>query len=914
MQLPSPQSSTEQGRKKKRNRLTIVCRRCRVKKTQCDKQLPCSKCVKANCPDLCFYDSQRPRSEEKLAEMEGMIKENIDKQIMEHAIHKQADTLSSPVVTSVQMLAPSVLLEDNDFMIGVNPIVRLTDIINMHMDLSTLSSDHAAAMPFGPGSPLDAPVLRTSSTFKPFKSSTRPISFVQLSQQEPGARLFWKLADREEKLRLMTVQNFHAQQRNDVLKDARAVFGKQFISTDLAQSPDAAKAVSEYGQSLGLSFTEGYSDDDDFQVSLQKVLPHKLALLKYLERFFRKVYPVYPVLDEFWVYEQVDRLLKYSPSGETLEAVNIGNRNDLVILSVLLFTLRLAYLSYFTPVRETNETMLNTTNIGPVPMINAQINLSAVDLAYKLYAEGSYRRKLLFLLVQACLLKCINRMYAQANELAVYNVHADDSCGHVIQMALGLSMERDPDNMAGIEVSERQSNLRRKVWHVLVQLDYSMSYLLFSPRVIGYNCYNTKVPTFSAALSNIKDLELEALAVELICQINDALTAGSDLLDLCLNLQLPYKVMDVLEKLNDFELYIQEKLGNVTNYFTHQNHHNHNNRLKKLAKLRILLTLKLFLGNVYYFLHLYYNYKKVRDLDHFFLRKVLLLLYSELNFLSPELIFSRDPMFDSTFFMVLSPIVQLYLHMIAIIGLGMAIRLNCSIILMDRPGDPAGERLELMKVLARRNEYFVLRKLKLCKLFSERYFYSWKCIKTNAFGYKMISTNSLYMNNVSALDKVTISWTDRQLDEITRAVPEGVSLLPSNISDMQSHCYYSSSGIDDADLTGTDLLKTVQTDNFWFVLNAVTGTDPFAAPICLRFEDTADSTAVKMEDHERGDTRSSSDSVNVSSIETSLADNNSVSTPNDCVPLGGITQPNAFEILEHNLFSTDWSIDDFFTL
>lgn len=51
----------EQSQKKKRLRPVVVCTHCRKRKIKCDKQLPCSNCVKVNLGDSCTYDSQLDR-------------------------------------------------------------------------------------------------------------------------------------------------------------------------------------------------------------------------------------------------------------------------------------------------------------------------------------------------------------------------------------------------------------------------------------------------------------------------------------------------------------------------------------------------------------------------------------------------------------------------------------------------------------------------------------------------------------------------------------------------------------------------------------------------------------------------------------------------------------------------------------
>ena len=58
------------GQKRKRLRAVIVCTYCRRRKVKCDKQLPCSNCVKVGIADTCTYDSHTDKKGKDKYEME----------------------------------------------------------------------------------------------------------------------------------------------------------------------------------------------------------------------------------------------------------------------------------------------------------------------------------------------------------------------------------------------------------------------------------------------------------------------------------------------------------------------------------------------------------------------------------------------------------------------------------------------------------------------------------------------------------------------------------------------------------------------------------------------------------------------------------------------------------------------------
>lgn len=59
--IGSTTSNSDPSRKKKRLRPVVVCTHCRKRKIKCDKQMPCSNCVKVNIGDSCTYDPHLER-------------------------------------------------------------------------------------------------------------------------------------------------------------------------------------------------------------------------------------------------------------------------------------------------------------------------------------------------------------------------------------------------------------------------------------------------------------------------------------------------------------------------------------------------------------------------------------------------------------------------------------------------------------------------------------------------------------------------------------------------------------------------------------------------------------------------------------------------------------------------------------
>ncbi|KAF7580227.1 Fungal Zn(2)-Cys(6) binuclear cluster domain family protein [Clavispora lusitaniae] len=898
-------------KRRKRNRLTVVCQRCRLKKAKCDKKQPCETCSKSKCPELCIYENSTIDKKPSSVSLNSV---GISApQSIESIPQSRMDSLDSESNTPKESTTSSishVVIETSDFLIGVNPVVRSSNMVNMYMDLTV---DSPSSMMSGNE--------HSFRMFKCYRHSHRPVPFVELSQQEPGSQLYWRYKGKEN-LKLMTIQNFEPESlRNELAIATRTRFGERYIhSKSEAQSlgittKDRTIQLSAYGISFGHSFTPETYDNENQLENLRAILPDRHSLLGYVKRFFEVIYPVYPIIDEEWMFGQITRLLRFSPTGE-LDNVLMMSRDDHVIISILLLVLRLAYLSYFTNVADHNERILRTVRSsfpGAATLENSPVTLTAVSVASEFLERGSKGRKTSLVTLQANIMKCILRLLASDRENGFSILHDNTNCAKLIQMAISLSMERDPDYIAEYSpAGKKLSNLRRKIWYVLVRLDLTMSYLFHCPRSITSEMYNTKLPVFSPSASNIEDLTLEKEVLDSMSEIHSVMEAGCSLLDISLNVKDLFKANDVLQKLTDFEQCIQDVIGTPSEYLSGQRPSKYTSNVLTVSALQTQLILKLFIGNAYYFFYLYYKYRNKSELEYFFLRKVLIIMFVEMNIYSMELMFLKHDIVNSEFFLFMSPVLLLYVHGIAMVGLGLAIRLDCSVIVAESSNHTTSEHVELLKKLTQRNECFVLGKLKLCKFMSERYFYAWKCSKSFGHGYKTIYEAEFYVNYIEELSKTSVSWTTRQQEEMMDLIPSAVPEVVAGVGDISRYTYCSDSSMEDADLKGDDLLKTIQTDHFWICFNTVKESIYSDFPVTEELE----IFGAKTQNSVLPEQGTSESSV----MRTPLSGDENLDTklPQSIVPVkdtryvSNFMDQNPQEIIDFNLFSTDWTIDELF--
>lgn len=912
---------SDQPRPRKRNRLTKVCRRCRAKKSKCDLQQPCSQCIKRGCPDQCEYGAPVKKEAPMLRTssvvlgasngsdlLEKLLPNDLNANIQRHlSARSRAHTqgLISTSHNSPPTPLPTVVLEENEYLIGVNPIVGTGDVLNFHMDFLVLLQG----------------MNYTLKRFTGLKRTARPLMFIVLSQQEPGARLFWDYEE-SSSMKLITVSTFAKPVQQSTIDNVKQVFADRYIPSyqEIAAAGGSLtkrtrNLISQYGFPLAITFTKDFHESDPIPVSLRKVLPPKLLVVALMRRFFRKLYAHYPIIDESWTYSQIDRIIQYLPDGQVVENVNIQNREDLAVLAYVLIILRLSYMSQFSNVKDHNEAklrMMGTFADEEHFSMQFPITMDAIELAASFLQKARLPLKTSFVVLQASIFMCVYRSVALESEAGCNTMATIENCGSLTQMAISLALDRDPDSLWD-PMDDKTKLLRRKVWYFLVTLDFNTSYQFFCPLTIRPNLYDTKIPEYTNGISNIADEQFEKQTIASLAKIYQTQLAGLALLEICVDLQNLHKSSDLVQCLNDFEYKLGQAFGVVPDYFNDKTASVHPSI--KILNLRILVTLRLFIATIYYFLHMFYKYKGDHSYDFFFFRKMVLIVFSEMNYFCSELFFICDRFFDDTFTMIMSPLILFYTHIIAVACLGFAIRLNCSLIVLESSGETNSSMVSSLKSLETKNEFFVLRKLKLNKLLGERYFYAWKTTKSNSFGYNMVYQNKLYNADIDLLKKANVTWTERQQYELENIIPTDVPHELSNAGDIGHLCYYSNRSIDDADLRGIDLAKTVQTDNLWINFNYLIDVDPYSTNFPKRVAidsfpfKNAHRDATRPVTPRSETTLSFSENVAQSpkDAKPSLVTPTPVEQPPQ-PPLFGVT-PN--ELLDFNLFSTDWTIEDF---
>ncbi|SCU90637.1 LAME_0E09406g1_1 [Lachancea meyersii CBS 8951] len=285
---------------------------------------------------------------------------------------------------------------------------------------------------------------------------------------------------------------------------------------------------------------------DQAIAELCKMLPPKRVIASIVEKFFKHIYPVIPILDERSFKHQINQIIQVKDEGITLQ---LSKPSDCCTLGILIIILRITWLSLpqnacdvdlgpqcgalFIPrvstatvlqSREDQFLMSYETSAKAIHLVrkylirldeltsfsNSNVNLTTVQFAifYKLY-------------LMCCTEKTID------TQLNTFTSTSQDNEAHqmllssIVQMAFSCGLHRDPDNFPQLTAStngklnkeavsnaERLKHTWRKTWYAIVSLDVQQSTSLGSPRLLRNlrDFSDTKLPC-SSKIDYVRDIK-----------------------------------------------------------------------------------------------------------------------------------------------------------------------------------------------------------------------------------------------------------------------------------------------------------------------------------------------------------------------------------------------------------------------
>ncbi|KAK6461751.1 fungal transcriptional regulatory protein [Scheffersomyces coipomensis] len=444
------------------------------------------------------------------------------------------------------------------------------------------------------------------------------------------------------------------------------------------------------------------------ETGLLKLLPSRKTLWLLVRRFFSKVYPFIPIIDERDFRTRISKLLdEESFEHIPFSSITLDNKYDFTYIGILLIILRLSYLSYFSnDLNSNNPVFINDQSSKSLELkfvLENPITLQNIIIAQKCLDEFNiFERTNVKVLQLAILLRTYRHLAPEEGD----GPDGGDSqvlTSTLVNMATNLGINREPKSL-----DKRDKNLFRKLAIHLRNLDSSEFLCYGTPRSINNRYFDIQCPFHESNSSNLIDTDLEYEVIEAYDVIGLKFKLLSDLYDLIIDLNKSTSINLITEKLNFLNKNLLPDLK-------------HSNSLSQVANVcqtkSSLLGLQ-FIMSVQYIIFMHYESYGLFSLSFTYIYDILkLIVLHVLPFIK-----TVNAKFENSDLMIVIPIIQtLYLKSMLMLC-AVLIRTNISI----QNEEKSSERIKYLILLSVSLRNCCIELLKAFANVSTRYYYFWR--------------------------------------------------------------------------------------------------------------------------------------------------------------------------------------------
>lgn len=757
----------ESNSSKKRQRLILVCDNCHKRKIKCDRKFPCSSCQSRQIGALCRYSNL----EEELSK-QGKTTEDIKND--EHEIHvelinlrNKVKTLEKNLLLSYYSITPEksddqdtaadsvphhnvidlITFNSRDIMIGFNPIKSLDDNTSMFMEPQSQiqnTIDHAYEASIE-GSPLlFASIIRKEVGFQIFinnKQLSAP-NFVprhnSLGMGRPIDSLN-KICEAEE--------------------EAKRYFGEAFIPRLFTYSEfdtsNLKRAITLFLEESGLVFyLEKPLRNSSMYTRIVSLLPPKPIILKYLRFYFTKINPFFPIFDFNMFLTNIDRII-LEDSNIGLR-INIEQKVDIVQISSLLLMLKISH-SYLIYYRES----CSRNPEGPVDqdslaLLEYPIYYQLIQLAKDCLKEFDLHSTKKLSVLQAFILTSINNVISFENNSNLKD--SDSLIPSMIQIAINLGLNRDPENHPEDVLTAEQKELRCNIWAVLIMLE-TLDAAIYGKCITDDSI--SDVGSKSRTSSMVLDLHelLKPLRLHFHALVKEVRNAPG-----------PYSLKVITYHLSELEKLVELNFGSITSYILTNNEFIENDY--RLLKLLCLLHFKLFLMKFYFLLYSFYQSKDESDLLFYYFKKLNTTFMIDF---SPLFQFLPGSTSNPLVRVLINPVTIRYCSLFIIHGYLSVLHIKYS----SDYSNISEQKKSLLYALCSKMITAQRYSLSYFAPLAKKYYLAWKSCTTLLFGLFKFRTNDSF-KEIKFIKGSFHNFTEAQVSDITKNVDIFLSRIGIN--------------------------------------------------------------------------------------------------------------------------------------
>lgn len=555
---------------------------------------------------------------------------------------------------------------------------------------------------------------------------------------------------------------------------------------------DFRKKINEKARALGLTVFEGDLDGaHDLFDKIQMVMPTYKVVWMLVDRFFARVYPFFPFVDQFDFEENLERILgSKTRAHEKIQKLHMQKRMDLAFLALLLMILRFGYLTLFTNSDAINEANFRSTDPSPKAqeikflMMNP-IDMDVVDVAQMCLLQFGYLRVSNLQLLQLSLFIKLYFSFAPENGDSPEDTNSQSYTAMLINMAMSLGLHREPDNLAVKVRDDRTSNLCRKIWYYLLIIDLHNGMSNGAALCVRREMFDTSPPYYKPGNENVRDIEVEKEAVDSLRRIDRCYDMLNSVVGKISSVGAPLKLKDLCLQLSDLEI---EYIKDQQPYFLQHIRLNLAIDVSQAISTKIYFQASFFLVSIAFHFFNFYERNGHIDLAYFYLKKVVgVAIYNMMPFYE-DYVDKSHIWFQNSTDLSVTPSFQALVHkcMItiqAIMARARFSQLQCETLpthVDDMSSNPEyKKRYELIVETFDLCDKCLLCFVNALSKLSSRFYYSWRCVKAYK-GLKRARDGTDYYLNFCKGKEAYMLFSTPMLEDLNTLLKDSLDLVKKN--------------------------------------------------------------------------------------------------------------------------------------
>lgn len=841
---------------KRRIRKKLVCINCHLRKIKCDKQQPCSNCVRFKISSSCRYDNDSTSINDD-ANKEHTVNETLSQPI-EMVSKSVSSGSSSPIPVGGRLT-----LSDGPTPIYLHPENR--DYGRYQTAIPTVLSNpstqnfHATDKHYKPIF-IDKKFSSGLSHFlsvlcyNPIPISDFDFNLLSVFQHDPSGKGMIML-NMYHVLPLITPFHSHSPTRlvmtcirrsysngidlfrdtlDNVVKEVEEFSARYFDKKYLVPlEPSLGKnftetknIVSELGSRIGIHFISDFTRSD-IKNEILSVLPPMEVIYCLTNVFFCHLHKHIPILEEKTFRTDIYRLLKCD-RAEThqgrVKDIIIESNKDLCSLSTLLIALRATYVLVVEQINEEGnlkfldheEKVLLRSN--PIPIESHNISLKCLKL-YEMGFCQSYGQLILMIFLYYYQGICPEGPLQYQGQLSSISV----LFSNIVNTAALLNLNRAPERACGRWTESQSDNVlvfRKKVlWHILLIMDFENSVVFNKGLSIKMDSYDNKFEDHDYLDDHTEEERDFLRGIDLVILI---IQRARRLIDDTFIISKKIKISYLLGSLSELETLVKDKLGILKDYLCTIDEQK---AISKMIKFRVYLHFKILSIIVYQAIVHFLQGEGKLELSLYYFQKLFCICNFELVGLDYNFLKNCENFFGaSADIMLRSAIVHFYRARAGSILIGItlqSIQLHLKSLSAKDQNDYHARLKKILPHISQKLTQFEESYLKLLLSLGKRTLSGWNYLKGILVGFKIAFNEESYSSNLNETRNCIIWYSMegwKELEQTMDICCNELHWMENFYKDIDDHedeetlfCFNFTSD----QLTATDIIKQSQLDRFW---------------------------------------------------------------------------------------------------